>query len=288
MSIEDLVYTTYDNIDYRYKHRDEKTGVESGFYDLDDLTNGFQKSDLIILAARPAMGKTAFALNIAQNAALRYNKTVAIFSLEMSKDQLVQRLMCSEAEVDSQRLRSGNMQANDWEKLANTITTLIDEPIFIEDKPALMVEEMEEKIKELKPEVVFIDYLQLVETSGKRDRCGQIDHIMKELKRISDENEIIIFISSQLSRALEQRIDKRPMLSDLRDSGSVENISDIVIFIYRSEYYNNNSDDEYAVWRRGEAEIIVAKNRFGSVGTVLLKFAYHITKFVNPVKVEWF
>ena len=280
----ELIYSVYEALESRYRNT---PCFQTGFFDLDDLLSLREKGVLITIGARPAMGKTSFMYNIMQNVA-KQGKKCLLFSLEMSKELVTHRLLASVAEVDNLRLRSGNMQASDWEKLADAMNTLIDEPIFLEDKPALMVEEMEEKIKELKPEVVFIDYLQLVETSGKRDRCGQIDHIMKELKRISDENEIIIFISSQLSRALEQRIDKHPMLSDLRDSGSVENISDIVIFIYRSEYYNNNSDDEYAVWRRGEAEIIVAKNRFGSVGTVLLKFASHITKFVNPVKVEWF
>lgn len=292
--IETLVYDTYDNIDYRYKHRDEKTGVESGFYDLDDLTNGFQKSDLIILAARPAMGKTAFALNIAQNAAMRYKKTVAIFSLEMSKDQLVQRLMCSEAEVDSQRLRSGNMQASDWEKLANAMSALSEAPIYIDDTPGATLADIRAKCRRLaiadkNLSLVLIDYLQLMESGGREnDRTQQISQISRGLKLLAKELNVPVIALSQLSRATEQRTDKRPQLADLRDSGSIEQDADIVMFIYRSEYYaskgQSEEDVEEIAKNKGEAEIIIAKQRSGPTGTVNLLFQNNIVKFKNKTK----
>ena len=281
----ELIYDVYETLESRYRN---EPCFETGFFDLDDLLSLREKGVLITIGARPAMGKTSFMYNIMQNVA-KQGKTCLLFSLEMSKEQAAQRLLASEAEVDTQRLRLGNMQASDWEKLADAMNKLIEMPILIEDKPTLTVEEMEEKIKGLKPDVVFIDYLQLVGAPKKLDRCNQIEHIMRELKRISVENEVIIFISSQLSRAVEQRVEKRPMLSDLRESSSIETISDIIMFIYRAEYYSHQLDEEYAVLCRGEAEIIVAKNRFGPSGVVLLKFASHITKFLNPIKIkEWF
>ena len=295
--IENLILDTYEKIDYRYKHRDQKTGVESGFYDLDDMTNGFQKSDLIILAARPAMGKTAFALNIAQNAALKYKKTVAIFSLEMSKDQLVQRLMCSEAEVDSQRLRSGNMQSSDWEKLANAMSALSDAPIYIDDTPGCTLTDIRAKCRRLAMSdknlsLILIDYLQLMETSSRdSDRTQQISQISRGLKILAKELDVPIIALSQLSRATEQRTDKRPQLSDLRDSGSIEQDADIVMFIYRGEYYANKGqaegdDAEEIAKSKGEAEIIIAKQRSGPVGTVNLIFQNNITKFKNKIKTQ--
>ena len=293
--IESLVFDTYEKIDYRYKHRDEKTGVESGFYDLDEMTNGFQKSNLIILAARPAMGKTAFALNIAQNAALRYNKTVAIFSLEMSKDELVQRLMCSEAEVDSQRLRSGNMQSSDWEKLAQAMSTLSEAPIYIDDTSGCTLTDIRAKCRRLAMtdknlSLIIIDYLQLMESSGREtDRTQQISQISRGLKILAKELNVPIIALSQLSRATEQRTDKRPIMSDLRDSGSIEQDADIVMFIYRGEYYASKGqmegeEAEELAKNKGEAEIIIAKQRSGPVGTVNLIFQNNITKFKNKMK----
>ena len=294
--IGDLVVQTYDKIDERYKNRDKKTGVESGFYDLDDLTNGFQKSDLIILAARPAMGKTAFALNIAQNAALQYNKTVAIFSLEMSKEQLVQRLMCAEAEVDSQRLRSGNMQSTDWEKLVNAMDKLSSAPIYIDDTPGCSLTDIRAKCRRLAMSdknlsLVVIDYLQLMETSSREsDRTQQISQISRGLKILAKELNVPIIALSQLSRATESRTDKRPMLSDLRDSGSIEQDADIVMFIYRGEYYASkgqaeDENPEEIAKNKGEAEIIIAKQRSGPVGTINLIFQNNITKFKNKTKI---
>lgn len=294
VSIESVVYNTYEMITERYKNRDKKTGVETGFYDLDDYTNGFQKSDLIILAARPAMGKTAFALNIAQNAALRYGKTVAIFSLEMSKEQLVQRLLCSEAEVDSQRLRSGNMQSTDWDKLANAMASLSEAPIYIDDTPGATLNDIRAKCRRLAMidknlSMVVIDYLQLIETSGREPLTQQMAQITRGLKLLAKEMNIPVIALSQLSRETEKRNDKRPQLADLRDSGSIEQDADIVMFIYRGEYYINQGQmseenaQEFAK-SKGEAEIIIAKQRSGPTGTVNLIFQNNITKFKNKIK----
>lgn len=293
--INNLVSDVYEQISDRYKNKDKKSGVETGFYDLDEMTNGFQKGNLIILAARPAMGKTAFALNIAQNAALRYNKTIAIFSLEMSKDELVQRLMCSEAEVESQRLRSGNMQASDWEKLVDAMNVLDSAPIYIDDTPGCSLTDIRAKCRRLAMadknlSMVIIDYLQLMETSGREtDRNQQISQISRGLKILAKELNIPIIALSQLSRATEQRQDKRPIMSDLRDSGSIEQDADIVMFIYRGEYYASKAqtgEEEAAeiAKNKGEAEIIIAKQRSGPTGTVELLFQNTITKFKNKTK----
>ncbi len=295
ISIDNLVNDVYQQIEDRYKNKDQKSGVETGFYDLDTLTNGFQKGTLVILAARPAMGKTAFALNIAQNAAIRYKKTIAIFSLEMSKSELVQRLMCSEAEVESQRLRSGNMQANDWGKLVDAMDTLSDAPIYIDDTPGCSLTDIRAKCRRLAMSdknlsMIIIDYLQLMETSGREtDRNQQISQISRGLKILAKELNVPIIALSQLSRATEQRQDKRPIMSDLRDSGSIEQDADIVMFIYRGEYYASKeqaSEEDAAEFAKskGEAEIIIAKHRSGPTDTVKLLFQSNITKFKNPNK----
>ena len=285
------------SIEYRYQHRGELTGVSTGFYELDEMTSGLQKSDLIILAARPAMGKTAFALNIAQNAALRGKAPVAIFSLEMSKDQLVQRLLCSEAEVDSQRLRSGNMVDKDWDKMAVAMDAFASAPIYIDDTAGCTLTDIRAKCRRLAMEepnlgLIVIDYLQLIESSGKEDRMQQISAISRGLKILARELNVPIIALSQLSRAVESRTDKRPMLSDLRDSGAIEQDADIVMFIYRDEYYKKESGEEEDMSakaaNKGESEIIIAKHRNGSVGTVKLLFQGNITKFKNPIKTDVF
>ena len=293
--IRDLVYDTYEKIEERYNNKGTLTGVPTDFYDLDTLTNGLQKSDLIILAARPAMGKTAFALNIAQNVALRANVPVAIFSLEMSKEQLVQRLLCSEAEVDTQRLKTGNMQAKDWEKLANAMNNISEAPIYIDDTAGCTITDLRAKCRRLAMAeknlgLIVIDYLQLIEGSGREDRMQQISSISRGLKILAKELNVPIIALSQLSRAVEGRTDKRPMLSDLRESGSIEQDADIVMFIYRDEYYKGADDDEMAekAANKGEAEIIVAKHRNGPVGTVKLLFQGSITKFKNRLKTDAF
>lgn len=290
--IKDIVYDTYAKIEERYNNKGQLTGVSSGFYDLDTYTNGFQKSDLIIIAARPAMGKTAFALNIAQNAALRGNVPVAIFSLEMSKEQLTQRLLCSEAEVDTQRLKTGNMQQKDWEKIANVMANLSEAKIYIDDTAGCTITDLRAKCRRLAMAekdlgLIVIDYLQLIEGSGREDRMQQISSISRGLKILAKELNIPIIALSQLSRAVEGRTDKRPMLSDLRESGSIEQDADIVTFIYRDEYYKNANDEEDDAEKaanKGEAEIIIAKHRNGPIGTVRLLFQGNITKFKNQTK----
>ena len=294
--IKDLVYDSYAKIEERYQNKDKLTGTPTAFYDLDTMTNGLQKSDLIILAARPAMGKTSFALNIAQNVALKANVPVAIFSLEMSKEQLVQRLLCSEAEVDTQRLKTGNMQAKDWEKLAVAMDAFSQAPIYIDDTAGCTITDLRAKCRRLAMAeknlgLIVIDYLQLIEGSGREDRLQQISGISRGLKILAKELNVPIISLSQLSRAVEGRQDKRPQLSDLRDSGSIEQDADIVMFIYRDEYYKNQNEDEEMAEKaanKGEAEIIIAKHRNGPVGTVKLLFQSNITKFKNPIKTDVF
>lgn len=289
IAVKDLVLTSYEQIEYRYNHRDELIGVPTDFYDLDMMTSGLQKSDLIILAARPSMGKTAFALNIAQNVAIKTHKPVAIFSLEMPKEQLVQRMLCSVAEVDTQRLKTGMMQAKDWEKLTTTMNLFADAPIYIDDCAGASVMDIRAKCRRLAMEekelgLIVIDYLQLMEGSGNSDdRNQQISAISRGLKSLARELEVPVIALSQLSRAVEQRADKKPMLSDLRESGAIEQDADIVMFIYRDEYYNKEDTEN-----KGKAEIIIAKHRNGPVGNVELLFQANITKFKNITKTNVF
>ncbi len=283
--VKDIVVESYDMIEKRYNNRDDLTGVSSGFYDLDNYTAGFQPSDLIILAARPSMGKTAFCLNIAQAVGINQKKPVAIFSLEMSKEQLVQRMLCSEAEIDSNRLRTGHMQTDDWNKLAGAMGKLADSPIFIDDSPGATVMDLRAKCRRLCMEqkdmgMIIIDYLQLMEGTGSNDRVQEISKISRGLKGLARELKVPVIALSQLSRAVESRTNKRPMLSDLRESGSIEQDADIVMFIYRDEYYNPESAEN----NKGKAEIIIAKQRNGPVGTVELLFQNNITRFKNPAK----
>ncbi|MFI3301459.1 MAG: replicative DNA helicase [Candidatus Gastranaerophilales bacterium] len=295
--VKDLVLSTYERIEYRYEHKDELSGTPTGFYELDAMLNGLQKSDLIILAARPAMGKTALALNIAQNVALRANTPVAIFSLEMSKDQLMQRMLCSEAEIDSQRVKTGNMQSRDWEHLANAMNSFAQAPIYIDDTSGCTITDIRAKCRRLKMEqkdlgLILIDYLQLMEGVGREERMQQISAISRGLKILAKELNVPVIALSQLSRAVESRTDKRPMLSDLRESGSIEQDADIVMFIYRDDYYRKADEDEEEIHSKaaskGESEIIIAKHRNGSVGHIKLLFQGNITKFKNPIKTDVF
>ena len=287
--IQDLVVSSYEMIERRFNNKDELVGVTTGFYDLDNITSGLHKSDLIILAARPAMGKTAFALNLAQNVALKGKKAVAIFSLEMPKQQLVSRMLCAEAEVDSQRVKTGNLQPKDWEKLVEGMTRLSEAKIYIDDAAGATVTDVKAKCRRLMMEekelgLIVIDYLQLMEGGGNpNDRNQQISQISRSLKGLAKELDVPIIALSQLSRAVESRPDKRPMMSDLRESGAIEQDADIIMFIYRDEYYNR--DD---VENKGKAEVIIAKHRNGSVGTVELLFQSNITKFKNPTKTTEF
>ena len=293
--IKDLVLNSYEKIEYRYEHKDELLGLRTDFYELDNMTSGLQKSDLIILAARPSMGKTAFALNIAQNVAIKEKVPVAIFSLEMSKEQLVQRMLCSQAEVDTQRLKTGNMQGKDWDKLVSAMNDFANAPIYIDDTSGCTLTDIRAKCRRLKMEqkdlgLVVIDYLQLMESSGREDRMQQISAISRGLKTLARELDVPVIALSQLSRAVESRTDKRPMLSDLRESGAIEQDADIVMFIYRDEYYKKN-DEEAEVAKaasKGESEIIIAKHRNGPVGKVDLLFQANITKFKNPIKTNVF
>ena len=287
--IQDLVVTSYEEIEQRFNNKDELVGVDTGFYDLNTLTSGLRKSDLIILAARPSMGKTAFALNLAQNVAMKTKKGVAIFSLEMPKQQLVKRMLCAEAEVDTQRITSGNMQPKDCEKLVDAMTRLSDARIYIDDTAGVTATDIKAKCRRLMMEekdlgLVVIDYLQLMEGGGNtNDRNQQISAISRSLKGLARELDVPIIALSQLSRGVESRPDKRPMMSDLRDSGAIEQDADIIMFIYRDEYYNR--DD---VNNKGKAEVIIAKHRNGPVGTIELLFQSNITKFKNPTKTAEF
>lgn len=283
--IKDVLPLSYDQIEDRYANKGSLMGVSTGFYDLDTYTSGLQKSDLVILAARPSMGKTAFCLNILTNVALRENKPVLMFSLEMSKEQLVLRMLCSEAEIDAQKIRTGEITENDFEKLSRAMGKLGDAPIYIDDTPGLSAMELRAKARKVQMEVggelglIVIDYLQLMEgtKSGGHDanRTQEISAISRGLKGIARELKTPVMALSQLSRAVESRQDKKPMLSDLRESGSIEQDADLVMFIYRDEYYNKDSE------RQGVADIILAKQRNGPVGEVELLFRNSITKFMN-------
>lgn len=289
--VKDLVLDTWDKIEYRYNHRDELSGLSTGFNELDTQLSGLHKSDLIILAARPAMGKTALALNIAQNVAIKEKVPVCIFSLEMSSSQLVQRMLCSHAEVDAQRLKTGNVMQKDLEKLADAMNDFSQAPIYIDDTSGCTLTDIRTKCRRLKTQqkdlgLIVIDYLQLMEGGGKDDRMQQISAISRGLKILAKELDVPIICLSQLSRAVESRNDKRPMLSDLRESGSIEQDADIVMFIYRDEYYNKGETEEeenIKASSKGLSEVIVAKHRNGPVGTIKLLFQSNITKFKNPI-----
>ena len=279
--IKDALMEVFERIEYLHSNRGGTTGMPSGFIDLDKMTSGFQKSDLIIVAARPSVGKTAFALNIAQNVGVRAKETVAIFSLEMSAAQLVQRMICAEANVDAGRMRTGYLEPEDWEKVTMAISAMAEAPIFIDDSATLTVADIRAKCRRLKKEhglgLVVIDYLQLIQGRGRgaENRQQEVSEISRTLKQIARELEVPVIALSQLSRSVEQRQDKRPMMSDLRESGSIEQDADIVAFLYRDDYYNQDSD------RQNIIEIIIAKQRNGPVGTVELAFLKNFNKFVN-------
>ena len=244
------------------------------------MTAGFQRSDLIILAARPSVGKTAFALNVAQNVAARANETVAIFSLEMSASQLVQRMICAEGNLDASRMRSGGLEEDDWQKLTMAIGTLAKAPVYIDDTPGITVQDIRAKCRRLQTEkgfgLILIDYLQLIQGRGKGDnRQQEVSEISRTLKGIARELNVPIIALSQLSRSVEQRQDKRPMMSDIRESGSIEQDADIVAFLYRDDYYDKETEAKNII------EIIIAKQRNGPTGTVELVFLKEFNKFVS-------
>ena len=282
--IKDVLVESFTKLEELYNRKQHITGVPTGFSELDYKTAGLHGSDLILIAARPAMGKTAFALNIATNASVRAKVPVAVFSLEMSKDQLVNRILCSEEMVDSNKVRTGKLEENDWTKLAESIGPLSEAEIYIDDTPGISVTEIRAKCRKLKLEknigMVVIDYLQLVQGSNKRNgsREQEISEISRSLKILAKELNVPVIALSQLSRAAEQRPDHRPMLSDLRESGAIEQDADIVMFLYRDDYYNEDSE------KKDIAEVIIAKHRGGSTGTVELLWLGSYTKFVNLEK----
>ena len=282
--IKDVLVESFNQLEELYNRKQHITGVPTGFTQLDYKTAGLHGSDLILIAARPAMGKSAFALNLATNAATKANIPVAIFSLEMSKEQMANRMLCSEAMVDSNKVRTGKLEEDDWVKLAETIGPLSEAEIYIDDTPGISIMEIRAKCRKLKLEknigMVVIDYLQLVQASNRRigSREQEISEISRSLKILAKELDVPVIALSQLSRAVEQRPDHRPMLSDLRESGAIEQDADIVMFLYRDDYYNEESE------KKDIAEIIIAKHRAGSTGTVELLWLGNYTKFVNLEK----
>ncbi len=283
-SMKDILVDTFTELEQLYNQKQHITGVPTGFADLDYKTAGLHNSDLILVAARPAMGKSAFALNIASYAATRAKIPVMIFSLEMSKEQMANRILCSEAMVDSNKVRTGKIDDDEWTKLAEASGELSEAQIFIDDTPGISIMEIRAKCRKLKLEkdigLVVIDYLQLVQGSGKRgsSREQEIAEISRSLKILAKEINVPVIALSQLSRAPEQRPDHRPMLSDLRESGSIEQDADIVMFLYRDDYYNEDSE------KKNIAEVILAKHRSGSTGTVELLWLGNYTKFANKYK----
>ena len=283
VGIREIVKESFRTIDQLSQSREMVTGIPTGFVDLDEMTSGLQKGDLVIVAGRPAMGKTSLCLNIAQHASLRAGETVGLFSLEMSKEQLVLRMLCSDARVDAHRLRTGNLQEKDWARLAKAYADLSASRIFIDDSATLTPLEMRAKCRRLKAEhglgLVVVDYLQLVSGSGRvENRQQEISSISRSLKGLAKELHVPVVALSQLSRAPEGRTDKRPQLSDLRESGALEQDADVVMFIYREEEYKATDEN------RGIAEIIIGKQRNGPTGTRRLAFIKEFTRFEN---LEW-
>lgn len=280
--IKTILLDTFSKIEQMHEAKGGITGLSTGFKDLDKLTSGFQTSDLILVAARPSMGKTAFTLNIATHAAIHSKEPVAFFSLEMSKEQLVQRMLCSEGAIDSQRMRTGGLVDDDWQRLISAADRLSSAPIFIDDTPGISIMELRSKARRLKLEkglsLIIIDYLQLMQGrgNGKGDnRQQEISEISRSLKALARELNVPVVALSQLSRSVESRQIKRPMLSDLRESGSLEQDADIVMFLYREDYYNPDTEN------KNITDVIIAKHRNGPVDTIQLYFQKEFTRFRN-------
>ncbi len=282
--IKDVVLSVIDKIEAAAKQKGKVTGIATGFYDLDYKMSGLQKSDLILIAARPSMGKTAFVLNLAEAICVKDKVPTVIFSLEMSKDQLVNRMLSMESRVDSQSMRTGDLQMQDWEKLIEGAGIISSAPLIIDDTPSISITELRSKCRKYKLEqnlgLVIIDYLQLMTGSSKRQESRQqeISEISRSLKALAREIDAPVIALSQLSRACEQRPDHRPMLSDLRESGAIEQDADVVMFLYRDDYYNKDTD------KKNISEVIIAKQRNGPIGTVELVWMPNYTKFANKVK----
>ena len=275
-----VLQDTFDMIERLCTQKSDVTGITTGFADLNKKINGLQRTDLILLAARPAMGKTAFSLNLVQNAALKGDASVAVFSLEMSKEQLVQRILSAQSNVELSKIKTGTLGESDWPRIIDAMAVLSEANIFIDDTPGIKISEIRSKCRRLKIEkgldLIMIDYLQLMEGEGKNEnRQQEIAKISRSLKIIAKELNCPVVALSQLSRAPEQRADHRPMLSDLRESGSIEQDADIVMFLYRDEYYHPDSD------RKNIGEVIIAKNRHGETGSVELVWLGEIQKFAD-------
>jgi replicative DNA helicase len=282
--IKEILWPTFEKIEQLQNNQSSVTGVPTGFPDLDEITAGFQSGDLVIVAARPSMGKTAFTLNVAQHAAISAKKPVAFFSLEMSKESLVQRVLCAEARVDNSRLRRGRLLDDEYARLATAAGYLNTAPIYIDDTPGISVLEMRAKARRLKADrpdlsLIIVDYLQLMVGKGKiENRQQEVSEISRGLKALAKELEVPVVALSQLSRAVEQRPDKRPMMSDLRESGAIEQDADLIMFLYRPEYYFGPTDKE-GNSIEGRAELIISKQRNGATGTVNLTFFKEFTRF---------
>ncbi len=280
MPIKEVVIRTLEKIEAASKTKGNVTGIATGFYDLDYMTAGLQPSDFILIGARPSMGKTALVLNLAQYIAIRNNVPTAIFSLEMSREQLMNRMFAMEARVDSQNLRTGDLSDSDWEKLIESAGVIGKSNLIIDDTPGISIGELRSKCRKYKLEhnlsLVIIDYLQLMTGNGRTDsRQQEISEISRSLKALAREIQAPVIALSQVNRACEARPDHRPMMSDLRESGSIEQDADVIMFLYRDEYYNKDSD------KKGIAELIIAKQRNGSIGTVNLAWLPNLTKFAN-------
>ena len=283
--INQVLTETLSMLEKLYEEKSDVTGLTTGFRDLNKKINGLQRSDLLLIAARPAMGKTAFALNLVQNAALKGDASVAVFSLEMSKEQLVQRMVAAQSSVELKKIKTGTLAANDWPRITDGMAVLSGAKIHIDDTPGIKISELRSKCRKLKIEngldLVFIDYLQIMEGEGHNEsRQQEIAKISRSLKILAKELDCPVVALSQLSRAPEQRADHRPMLSDLRESGSIEQDADIVMFLYRDEYYNPDTE------RKNIGEVIVAKNRHGETGTVELVWFGEIQKFADKMREE--
>ena len=290
--ISDVVKSSFEEIDKLYDQDSDVTGLSTGYKDLDAMTTGFHKDELIILAARPGVGKTAFALNLAQNAATKSNATVAVFSLEMGAESLVNRMLCSEGSIDANALRTGKLDENQWNSLVVAMGSLSRTNVYIDDTPGIKMAEIRSKCRRLlkesgKLDLVIIDYLQLIEGTGQENRQQEVSVISRNLKKLAKELHVPIIALSQLSRGVEARQDKRPMLSDIRESGSIEQDADIVAFLYRDDYYNDEDGDDNNSEPQeepedpdvGEVEVIISKNRSGPRGTAKLLFVKSYNKF---------
>lgn len=279
--LKQIIPGCFETVEQLYKRKELITGVPTGYSDIDKMTAGLQPSDLVILAGRPSMGKTALAMNIAQHAALMEKTGVAIFSLEMSKEQLTMRLLSSVGHIDSQRIRTGKLQTEDWPRLTRAVGMLSDAPIYIDDTPAISVLDMRSKIRRLAAQhdigLILVDYLQLMRGRSAENRTQEISEISRSLKALAKEYRVPVLALSQLNRGLESRTDKRPIMSDLRESGAIEQDADVICFIYRDEVYNKSDDNP----NKGLAEIIIGKQRNGPTGSAQLFFKKEYTMFEN-------